>query len=125
MPGSRFYNEGSIQCSDQEWFRGELTEEKAEQALTASGYDCFLIRQSEGALVLSLIQHGDYHHIKIEYGSGWYKLEGALHQTFSELEELVRHYCSNPISDNLSSLGSAYEVVTVTSSHGNSKQYMW
>ena len=100
------YAEGSLSCSDKNWFHGELTREKAEQALAASGCDCFLIRQSQGALVLSLIQHGELHHIKIEYGPGWYKLEGSSHQTFRELQELISHYHSNDISDKLSSLGS-------------------
>ena len=100
------YFVGSLSCSDKDWFHGELSREKAEQALAASGCDSFLIRQSQGALVLSLMQHGELHHIKIEYGPGWYRLGGASHQTFRELQELVSHYRSNDISDKLSSLGS-------------------
>ena len=65
---------GFLMPSDQHWFHGELTREKAEQALVASGCDCFLIRQSQGALVLSLIQHGEIHHINIKCGPDWYEL---------------------------------------------------
>ena len=109
---------GSLSCSDKDWFHGELTREKAEQALAASGCDCFLIRQSQGALVLSLIQHGEPHHIKIEYGPGWYKLEGAeSHQTFRELQELVSHYCRNPISDDFDTLGPAACKQPITTTH--------
>ena len=120
MPISRIYNKGSLQCSGKDWFHGELSREKAEQALAASGCDCFLIRQSQGALVLSLIQHGELHHIKIEYRPVGYKLEGNFHHSFSELQELVSYYCNNPISDKFSSLGSICEVMT-TSSDGNGK----
>ena len=96
------YAKGSLSCSDKNWFHGELTREKAEQALAASGCDCFLIRQSQGALVLSLIQHGELHHIKIEYRPGGYELEdGSAQCRFLELEDLVSYYSAYAIGRDL------------------------
>ena len=91
-PANRTYTEGSIQFSSKDWFHGELTRGKAEQALKSSGCDCFLIRQSKKKPGLSLIHNGELQHIKIKYGPSGYRLEGALHQTFSELQELVIYY---------------------------------
>ena len=90
--------------SDKEWYHGELTTDEAEQALKASGCDCFLIRQCQKVLVLSLLQNGNITHIPIKYGPGWYKLEGSM-QTFSELQELTFHYQNSPINDDLDNLG--------------------
>ena len=96
------YAEGSLVGSDKDWFHGELTTVEAEQALRASGYDCFLVRKCQGALVLSLIHHGELHHINIKYGPGWYALEnGSSPYSFTELEDLVTYYCSYTISENL------------------------
>ena len=90
--------------SDKEWYHGELTRDVAEQALKASGCDCFLIRHCQGVLVLSLVQNGNTTHIPIKYGPGWYKLEGST-QTFSELQELTHHFQNSPINDDLDKLG--------------------
>ena len=98
----------SILSYDDDWFHRELTREKAEEALAASGCDCFLVRQRQGALVLSLIQHGELHHINIKSGPGWYELD-EHYQAFSQLQELVDHYRTNLISNEISNLGIAYK----------------
>ena len=90
--------------SDKEWYYGDLTTDGAEHALKASGCDCFLIRHCQGVLILSLVQNGNTAHIPIKYGPGWYRLEGST-QTFSELQELTRHFQNSPINDDLDKLG--------------------
>jgi hypothetical protein len=93
------YTKGFFAGSGKDWYRGELTREEAEQALKASGCDCFLIRQSRGVLVMSLIHGEEIHHITIIYGPGRYELEtGTAQYSFPELEELVDYYCSYPIT---------------------------
>ena len=97
--------------SDKEWYHGELIRDEAEQALKASGCDCFLIRHSQGVLVLSLTHDGEFHHITINYGPGWYELEhGSAQYSFTELEDLVTYYRGYPISPDLAfTLGQASE----------------
>ena len=93
------YAKGSLFGCDEAWYHGDLTRVEAEQALRASGCDCFLIRQSRAALVLSLIHHGQVHHLNIKHGPGWYELESdspAIY-SFPELEVLVSYYSSEPI----------------------------
>ena len=84
------YAKGFLFGCDDAWYHGDLTRVEAEQALGASGCDCFLIRQSRAALVLSLIHHGQVHHVNIKRGPGWYELESGLsaQYSFPELEEL-------------------------------------
>ena len=85
--------------SDKEWYHGEITRDEAEQALKASGSDCFLIRHCQGVLVLSLIHDGEFHHITVNYGPGWYELEnGSAQYSFTEVEDLVDYYCEYIIS---------------------------
>ena len=55
---------------------------------------------------MSLIHDNNVKHIKIDYGPGWYQLDGEQHPKFSELQELVNYYCSNPVSDEVT-LGAA------------------
>ena len=99
--------------SDEEWYHGELTRVEAEQALKASGCDCFLIRHCQGVLILSLIHDRElnFHHITINYGPGSYELEnGSAEYNFTELEDLVDYYRNIPITDDLSiTLGPACE----------------
>ena len=85
--------------SDKDWYHGELTRDEAEQALKASGHDCFLIRHCEGDLLLSLTHCRHIYHIKIEHGLGWFKLSGESRQ-FNKLQELVGHYRIHLISAN-------------------------
>ena len=102
VASSGVYAKGSLLGSDQDWYHGQLTRVEAEQALTASGCDCFLIREDGRALVLSLIHHGQVHHVNIKNGPGWYELEsGSAQYSFTELDELVSHYSSEPISEQL------------------------
>ena len=117
VASSSDYAKGSLLGSDQDWYHGQLTRVEAEQALKASGCDCFLIRENRGALVLSLIHHGQVHHVNIKYGPGWYELEsGSAQYSFTELNELVSHYsCSEHISDDQKlTLGVACEKITTT-----------
>ena len=89
-------------CSNKEWYHGELARVEAEQALAAYYCDCFLIRENEGGLVLSLTHHGQVHHVAIKYGPGWYELEGGSAQDrFTELDDLVSYYHRNAISESL------------------------
>jgi hypothetical protein len=93
------YTKGFFVGLDKDWYHGDLSEEEAEAVLKTSGCDCFLIRQSCDILVLSLIHGGEFHHITILYGPGWYELEnGTAQYSFPELEELVDYYCSYPIT---------------------------
>ena len=113
VASSSDYAKGSLLGSDKDWYHGQLTRVEAEQALTASGCDCFLIREDGRTLVLSLIHHGQVHHINIKYGPGWYELEsGSAQYCFTELDELVSHYSSEPISEYLNlTLGVACEKI--------------
>ena len=97
--------------SEKEWYHGELTTDEAEQALKASGCDCFLIRHCQGVLVLSLIHDGEFHHVTIQYEPGSYELEnGSAKYNHSELEKLIDYYRNNPIScDHSITLGPACE----------------
>ena len=96
------YSKGSLLSYDKDWCHGKLTRAQAEEALKASGSDCFLIREDGKALVLSLIHHGHVHHVNIKYGPGWYELEsGSAQYSINELDELVSFYSSNPISNKL------------------------
>ena len=106
------YTRGSLVGSDKEWYHGELTREEAEKALKVSGCDSFLIRHCQGVPVLSLIHHGQVHHITIKYGPGWYELEnGTAQYSFLELDDLVTYYRKYPISpDNAFILGEACEI---------------
>ena len=106
-----------LSTSDEDWYHGELTRVKAEQALGASGCDCFLIRESEGGLVLSLTHHGQVHHVAIKYGPDWYELEGGSAQhRFTELDDLVSYYHRKPIRGDLKvTLGLACEKIGETS----------
>ena len=94
------YAKGSLECFGEVWFHGELSRDEAEHTLGASGSDCFLVRQSQGYPCLSLLHRGKFYHLKVEYGAGWYRLEG-LSSRFSDLRELVSHYHTNPISNDL------------------------
>jgi hypothetical protein len=100
--GNSIYTKGLFQVFNEDWYHGELTGEEAEQALKASSCDCFLIRLSQGVLVLSLVHGGEFHHITIKHGPGRYELENsdpaAPRYRFAELEDLVTHYSSFPIS---------------------------
>ena len=98
VPGAYVKGSRSPLGSDQDWYHGELGRVQAEHVLAVSGCDCFLVRVSEGALILSLIHHGQLHHLDIKYGPGWYELDGGSAQySFTELEELVDHYRKNNI----------------------------
>jgi len=98
---SNIYAKGSLLGVDKEWYHGQLSEVEAEKVLTTSKCDCFLIREDERALFLSLIHQGQVHHIGIKYGPGWYELDGGstAQYSFTELAELVAHYQSEVISD--------------------------
>ena len=77
------YTKASPVDSDKDWYHGELTRVQAEKALRKSkDSNCFLIRESKvkakRSLILCLINHGEIYHITIEYGPGWYRLEGEL-----------------------------------------------
>ena len=96
-------------CSADWLHGGELSKEEAKQKLTAADIEngSFLFRHSQGELFLSVkYQQGVSHH-KIVYGAGGYKLEGSEWLPFSELQDLVSHYRSNPMEDDvkLSTLG--------------------
>jgi hypothetical protein len=88
---SYLYEKGFLIGSDRDWYHGELTTEEAEQALKASGCDCYLIRQSQGVLVLSHIHGGRFTHTKIVGGERGFSLADSP-QPFSELPELISHY---------------------------------
>ena len=108
---SSTYTRGFFVGSEKEWYHGELTRYEAEQALKASGCDCFLIRHCQGVLVLSLIHDGEFHHVTIQYESGSYELEnGSAKYNHPELAKLIDYYRNNPISYDLSiTLGPACE----------------
>ena len=109
------YVKGSPLDWDKDWYHGELGRVEAEQALTASGCDCFLVRVSEGALVLSLIHHGQLHHINIKYSPGCYELKsGSEEYNFTGLKALVSHYRINAIGGIGVSLGAACEKTSKT-----------
>ncbi len=100
---TNIYMKGLQVDSDKEWYHGELTREQAEKTLRDNGSDCFLIRESKGSLVLSLINHGETHHGKITYQLGWYSSDGWP-KKFKELSELVGYISThifNSTSDEL------------------------
>ncbi len=91
------YMKGHQLDSDKEWYHGELTREQAEKTLRDNGSDCFLIRESKGSLVLSLINHGETHHGKITHQLGWYSIDGWS-KKFKELSELVEYISTHNIT---------------------------
>ena len=120
---SHTYARGFLVGSDEGWYHGELTRDEAEQALKVSGCDCFLIRHDQEILVLSLIHDGEFHHITISYGPGWYELEnGSARYSFTELEDLVAHYLHSPelamrlgeVCVRVQGGGKPYNIVTTT-----------
>ena len=94
------YARGSPLESDKPWYHGPLTKPAAEKALQDTGYDSFMVRESEGRLVLSLVHHGQLYHLDVHHGPGWYELHcGTALYSFVELGDLVSHYSCNPLSD--------------------------
>ena len=86
-----------IDC-DKDWYHGMLTRNQAEEALKASGSNCFLIRESKGSLVLSLIHHGDIYHMVIKRGPGWYSLSSVSSvEHFSDVNELTSYFHNNGV----------------------------
>ena len=76
-----------------------MTQDEAEEKLTASGNDCFLIRHDRQILILSLSHCEEFHHVKINYGPGWYELEnGSAEYSFLGLDDLIDYYQNNPLS---------------------------
>ena len=76
-----------------------MTGIQAEQALAASGDNCFLIRKAERSLFTSLMHEGQFHHIKIKYGPRWYELaSGSAKYSFVELDDLIAHYSREMIN---------------------------
>ncbi len=65
--------------------------------LRDNGSDCFLIRESKGSLVLSLINHGETQHYKIINLLGWYSL-GGWSTKFKQLNELVEYISTHDIT---------------------------
>ena len=93
---------GSLLSSSKEWFHGELPQAEAEQALMTSECDCFLIRQEHQSLILSLRHQNSVHHVNIQFGPGWYKLEnGSAQDSFAELDHLLAYYRENALSKTL------------------------
>ncbi len=80
--------------SDKEWYHGELTREQAEMTLRENGSDCFLVRESKGYLVLSVINHGETRHVRIPHQPGWYSIDGWP-KKFKELNELVEDFTTS------------------------------
>ena len=96
------YAKGALPGSNKDWYYGQLSRVQAEHALAVFGQHCFLVRENQGDLVLSLLHHGQLHHVNIKYGPGWYELEnGSAQYSFTGLEELVDHYRETAISDTL------------------------
>ena len=104
------YVRGFIAECNAEWYHGLLTRVKAEEVLAAfENTDCFLIRECEESLFLSLkirrLTRYDFHHVKILYGpgsdGGWYKLEGnasgSISNRFSSLNDLVNYHYNHGI----------------------------
>ena len=85
------YEKESLLSFDEDWFHGKLTRVEAEQVLAACGTDCFLIRESKGAHVLSRSKNDKFAHVKIEYGFGWCKLLSS-NKEFIGVQELVNYY---------------------------------
>ncbi len=83
------YMKGLLMDSDKEWYHEELTREQAEMMLRDNDSYCFLIRESKDSLVLSLINHGETHYVKITYQLGWYSIDG-LQKKFKELNQWLR-----------------------------------
>lgn len=96
----KMYTRASSESSGRDWYHGELTRPKAELALTSSPCDCFLIRESKGALVLSVINNRVIHHIKIDIEPNRYRLQGLHDENFTDLKRLVAHYTRYPVSLN-------------------------
>ena len=113
---ANIYYEACHEDSDKDWYHGELTRDQAEESLRASGSNCFLIRESKGSLVLSLLLHGQIHHLKIKHGPRWYSLEGRSSiERFSDLNELVSYHCSVSASGEILTLKAASK----TTHHSN------
>ena len=123
MKDSDGYSKGSLLSSSKEWFHGELPQAEAERALMTSECNCFLIRQENKSLILSLRHQNSVHHVNIQYGPGWYKLEnGSAQDNFAELDHLLAYYRENALSKTLDTkLGAMCEKsLTLSAASGTS-----
>ena len=94
------YERGTSLVCNKAWYHGDLTRVEAEHALGTSDCDCFLVRESKGNLVLSLVRQSQICHIRIERFPGGYRLQGYRGDAFRDLQDLVAYHSVTPISDD-------------------------
>ena len=89
----------NLGLSSRDWYHGDMTQDEAEEMLTASGNDCFLIRHDQQMLVLSLSHCEKFYHVKIKHSPGGYELEnGTAECPFTGLDDLINYYHKNALS---------------------------
>ena len=94
------YQLGSKTANTIPWYHGRISRANAEQLLSSTPHDCFLIRESEaepGALSISLKHEGKLKHFLIRRHGGQYEVAGTGH-CFPSLPSLVAHYSEHPLS---------------------------
>ena len=82
------------------WYHGRISRADAEQSLSSTPHDCFLIRESEaepGAFSISLKHEGQPRHFLIRRLAGQYEVTGT-EDRFPDLSSLVAHYSEHPLS---------------------------
>ena len=74
------------------WYAGKLSQEAAQEKLNAAEDSRFLVWVDDSSeLFLSLNRPNEMSHLKIEYGPGWYCVEGTF-QLFPSVPDLVHYY---------------------------------
>ena len=94
------YHLGSKRAIPAPWYHGRISRADAEQSLSSTLHDCFLIRESEAepdALSISLKHEGQPRHFLIRRPAGQYEVVGTGH-CFPDLSSLVAHYSEHPLS---------------------------
>ncbi len=84
-----------VHLSKYSWHRGYLTTKESEKELMSSAKNNFLIRQENSSLKLSKRDNGEVSHHQIEYGPGWYMVQGTSTR-FSSLEALATSSINQP-----------------------------
>ena len=94
------YQLGSKKANTFPWYHGRISRADAEQSLSSTPHDCFLIRESESepdAFSISLRHEAKLKHFLISRPAGQYEVVGTSH-CFPSLSSLASHYSEHPLS---------------------------
>ena len=89
-----------IELQGQAWYHSWISRETAEERLNKVPYHCFLIRENDDNLSLSMKHQGGIAHFPIEKDASRYELTGT-DRKFDTLLQLVDFFMTNSISGDL------------------------